>query len=74
MKNITSTLRGLGSTTVVGSDREQHDFYATEPKAVELLLDEEQFQVDILEPCCGLNHITDVLKKQRVSSQNLRPH
>lgn len=64
MESITSTLRVLGSTTVVGSDREQHDFYATEPKAVELLLDEEQFQKDILEPCCGLNHITDVLKSQ----------
>lgn len=64
MESITSTLRVLGSTTVVGSDREQHDFYATEPKAVELLLDEEQFQKDILEPCCGLNHITDVLKSR----------
>lgn len=64
MENITSTLRVLGSTTVVGSDREQHDFYATEPKAVELLLEEEQFQQSILEPCCGLNHITDVLRNK----------
>lgn len=64
MDNITSTLRVLGSTTVVGADREQHDFYATEPKAVELLLEEEQFQQSILEPCCGLNHITDVLRNK----------
>jgi hypothetical protein len=64
LENITSTLRVLGSTTVVGSDREQHDFYATEPKAVELLLEEEQFQQSILEPCCGLNHITDVLRNK----------
>lgn len=64
LETITSTLRVLGSTTVVGADREQHDFYATEPKAVELLLDEEQFQKDILEPCCGLNHIADVLKSR----------
>ena len=64
MDSITSTLRVLGSTTVVGADREQHDFYATEPKAVELLLDEEQFQKDNLEPCCGLNHITDFLKSR----------
>ena len=64
MENVTSTLRVLGSTTVVGSDREQHDFYATEPKAVELLLEEEQFQQSILEPCCGLNHITDVLRNK----------
>lgn len=63
----------LGSTTVVGSDREKHDFYATEPKAVELLLEEEQFQSDILEPCCGLNHITDVLRNKgyRVHTSDL---
>lgn len=65
MEKVTPTLRVLGSTTVVGADREQHDFYATEPKAVELLLDEEQFQQDILEPCCGLNHIAEVLKSRR---------
>lgn len=64
MENITSTLRVLGSTTVVGADREQHDFYATEPKAVELLLEEEQFLADILEPCCGMNHIAEVLKSR----------
>lgn len=64
MEKVTPTLRVLGSTTVVGADREQHDFYATEPKAVELLLDEEQFQQDILEPCCGLNHIAEVLKSR----------
>ena len=64
MEKVTPTLRVLGSTTVVGADREQYDFYATEPKAVYLLLDEETFQADILEPCCGLNHITEVLKSR----------
>ena len=64
MDKISTNLRLLGSTTVVGADREQHDFYATEPKAVELLLDDEQFQKGILEPCCGMNHITDVLKNK----------
>lgn len=64
MDKISTNLRLLGSTTVVGADREQYDFYATEPKAVELLLDEEQFQKDTLEPCCGMNHITDVLKNE----------
>nr|DAW09326.1 MAG TPA: adenine-specific methyltransferase [Caudoviricetes sp.] len=62
-KYIGSNLRVLGSTSIVGADREQHDFYATEPKAVELLLEEEQFQQNILEPCCGLNHITNVLRE-----------
>lgn len=64
MENITSTLRVLGSTTVVGADREQHDFYATEPKAVELLLNKESFKFSILEPCCGMNHITKVLESR----------
>lgn len=73
MDKISTNLRLLGSTTVVGADREQHDFYATEPKAVELLLDEEQFQKDILEPCCGMNHLTDVLKNKgyRVTTSDL---
>ena len=64
LEKVSTNLRLLGSTTVVGADREQHDFYATEPKAVELLLDEEEFQIDILEPCCGMNHITDVLRSR----------
>lgn len=64
MDKVSTNLRLLGSTTVVGADREQHDFYATEPKAVELLLDEEKFQSNILEPCCGMNHITDVLQNR----------
>ena len=73
MDKISTNLRMLGSTTIVGADREQHDFYATEPKAVELLLDEERFQKDILEPCCGLNHITDVLRNKgyRVTTSDL---
>ena len=53
----------LGSTTIVGADREQHDFYATEPKAVELLLAEETFANNILEPCCGQKHITNILEQ-----------
>lgn len=39
-------------------DREQHDYYATEPKAVSLLLQEETFAPRILEPCCGEGHIS----------------
>lgn len=45
-------------------DREIHDFYATEPRAVELLCDLEQFNKDILEPACGKGHIAEVLKKK----------
>lgn len=41
---------------------EENDYYATEPKAVELLLKEEKFQHKIFEPACGEGHISEVLK------------
>lgn len=43
------------------SNREENDFYATEPKATELLLEKETFNKNILEPCAGKGHIRDVL-------------
>lgn len=57
-------LRSIGGVHAVGSDeRERDDYYATEPKAVELLLDLEKFNSNILEPCCGEGHISEVLKQ-----------
>lgn len=56
-------LRSIGGVRAVGSDeRERDDYYATEPKAVELLLDLEKFDSNILEPCCGEGHMSEVLK------------
>lgn len=43
------------------ADSEQHDYYATEPKAVELLLGLEQFSDKIWEPACGEGHMSEVL-------------
>lgn len=43
-------------------DAEEHDYYATEPKAVHLLLEQEEFSKRILEPACGEGHIAEVLK------------
>lgn len=42
---------------------EKNDFYATDPKAVELLLQRETFVHKIWEPACGQGHISDVLKR-----------
>ena len=44
------------------ADAEQNDYYATEPKAVELLLEQEQFSERVWEPCCGEGHISKVLE------------
>lgn len=43
-------------------DAEPNDYYATEPRAVELLLEQEQFYPVILEPACGEGHISKVLE------------
>lgn len=42
-------------------ERADHDFYATEPKAVEMLLELEKFGKLIWEPACGKGHISQVL-------------
>ena len=39
-----------------------HDYYATDPKAVELLLEQETFYQYIWEPACGEGHMSEVLK------------
>ena len=44
------------------TDAEAHDYYATEPKATELLLELEEFNESIWEPCCGEGHISKVLE------------
>lgn len=44
------------------SDAEVNDYYATEPRAVELLLEQEEFAPVIWEPACGEGHIAEVLK------------
>ena len=44
------------------NDAANYDYYATKPKAVELLLEQETFHPYIWEPACGEGHISEVLK------------
>lgn len=53
----------LGARNYAKEEREENDFYATEPKAVELLLEQEEFSKNIWEPACGQGHISKVLEK-----------
>ena len=52
----------LGSSNHVNEKRQTEDFYATEPLAVQELLDVERFSHIVLEPCVGMGHIAEVLK------------
>lgn len=60
--NKDGLFRVIGASNHSGHEREVHDYYATEPKAVELLMGLETFDKNILEPSCGEGHISDVLK------------
>ena len=67
--NSKSTFVMLGASNHSEKEREQNDFYATEPKALEIFL--EKIKEDgivlhnkIWECACGKGHLSEVLKKK----------
>lgn len=60
--NSNSIYKTLGASNHTEKEREVNDYYATEPKAVELLLEKESFSPYIWEPACGEGHISKVLE------------
>lgn len=52
-----------GASNHTDEERQTNDYYATEPKAVELLLEQEKFSPYIWECACGAGHMSEVLKK-----------
>ena len=54
----------LGASNHTDEHRQQQDYYATEPKAAELLLEVETFNENIWECACGEGHIAMVLEKR----------
>ncbi len=53
----------LGASNHSTSEREPHDYYATDPKAAELLLAVEDFSQVIWEPACGEGHLSKVFEQ-----------
>lgn len=51
--NSNSIYKTLGASNHTDKEREVNDFYATEPKAAELLLSLETFSKNIWECACG---------------------
>ena len=67
-----SIFKTLGASNHTSKEREEHDYYATDPKAGELLLELELFE-NILEPACGEGHLSEVFIKNgiQVTSSDL---
>lgn len=61
--NKNSTYTTLGASNHVDHDRAEHDYYATDPKAGEMLLEIEPNLSDSIWECaCGENALADVFK------------
>lgn len=58
-----SIYRAIGASNHSDYERQIHDYYATEPKAAELLLEVEKFSPIIWECACGEGHLSKVLEK-----------
>lgn len=58
-----SVFATLGASNHIEEQRERHDYYATDPKAMELLLEMERFNNNIWESACGEGHLSEVLVK-----------
>lgn len=62
--NRNSIYKTLGASNHTEKERETNDYYATEPKALELLLDLEDFDTCVWECACGEGHLSEVLNKR----------
>ena len=61
--NSRSAHATLGARNYALNEREEHDYYATEPKALELLLERETFDPYIWECACGEGHLAKTLSE-----------
>lgn len=62
MSGINAFVRAQGAAHIAKEERHPEDYYATDPAAVEALLEVESFNSDIWECASGGNHIADVLR------------
>lgn len=56
-KSNRSIYAPLGSSNHARGEREKNDYYATDPKAIDILLKKESFE-NVLEPACGEGHLS----------------
>ena len=61
-KNRSVAFTLLGASNHTDKNRQEEDFYATHPVAMEKLLEREQFSSTVWEPAVGQGHLAEVLK------------
>lgn len=53
----------IGASNHTEKERQHEDYYATDPKAMELLLEQETFSNNVWECACGEKHLQRYLKR-----------
>lgn len=61
--NKASVYKTLAASNHSSSEREENDFYATDPRAIDFLLEKEEFSKFIWEPACGKGHLSKRLEE-----------
>ena len=61
--NVNSVFKTIGASNHTGNDREQDDYYATDPKAIDKLLTVEHLSNYIWECACGEGHLSKRLRE-----------
>lgn len=61
--NKNSIFKTLGASNHTDKERQVNDYYATDPIAIDLLLQVETFSKNIWEPACGEGHLSEQLQK-----------
>lgn len=71
--NSNTVYTTIGASNHSDKERESNDYYATEPKAAELLCEVEEFAPHIWECACGEGHLAEVFRRKgyRVSATDL---
>ena len=62
-KKYEKVCRYIGAHNVSSQDRQEHDYYATEPIAAEWLIKIERLRSQIWEPACGGGHLSKVFEE-----------
>lgn len=61
--SVKDIFRTIGASNHSDGERASEDFYASDPAALDGLLDRESFCRRVWEPACGMGHLSDKLKR-----------
>ena len=64
MASRSTVFVNIGASNHAQGEREKNDYYATDPRAAELLCDLETFSPNIWECACGQGHLAEVFKSR----------